>query len=126
MASEGRNADLLNTCVDFLQASLTVGKKESENNVTLSQYFGFQLNLKSVEDDLQFVKKFHDMQLEKRGPKSAIHRTSKLPYDKNLRKKKKFKRSREEYSSRILGKKRHYGLTFCLRKCTTYICRQSS
>ena len=116
MASEGRNADLLNTCVDFLQASLTVGKKESENNVTLSQYFGFQLNLKSVEEDLQFVKKFHDIQLEKRGPKSAIHRTSKLPYDKNLRKKKKFKRNREEYSSRILGKKETIWFDFLLYK----------
>ena len=48
-----------------------------------------------IEDQLDKVKKIHDHTLDRVGPKSSTHRTHHIPFDKKLKKKKKFKTKRE-------------------------------
>ena len=61
----------------------------------MSQYFGFTFNQSMIEDQLDKVKKIHDHTLDRVGPKSSTHRTHHIPFDKKLKKKKKFKTKRE-------------------------------
>ena len=102
MSQEGWNSNLLDSCTDLLEATLEVGKKELEQNISLTQYFGHVHDPSTVKNNLKSSIFIHDRKLDQKGPKSAIHRTHRLPFDKKLRKKKKFKNPKA--LPRILGK----------------------
>ena len=102
MSQEGWNSVLLDSCTDLLEATLEVGKKEHEQNISLTQYFGHVHDPSTVKNDLKNAIFLHDRKLDQKGPKSALHRTHKLPFDKKLRKKKKFKNPK--VLPRILGR----------------------
>lgn len=102
MSQEGWNSVLLNTCTDFLEATLEVGKKEHEQNISLTQYFGHVHDPATIKNDLKTAIFLHDRKLDQKGPKSALHRTHRQPFDKKLRKKKKFKNPK--VLPRILGR----------------------
>ena len=101
MGQEGWKSNLLDSCTDLLEATLKVGKKELEKNISLNQYFGYVYEPSTVKHNLKSAIFVHDSKLDKRGPKSAFHRTHQLPFDKKLRKKKKFKNPK--VLPRILG-----------------------
>ena len=106
MSQEGWNSVLLNTCTDFLEATLEVGKKEHEQNISLTQYFGHVHDPATIKNDLKTAIFLHDRKLDQKGPKSALHRTHRQPFDKKLRKKKKFKNPK--VLTRILGSTHKY------------------
>ena len=128
MSQEGWNSNLLDSCTDLLEATLEVGKKELEQNISLTQYFGHVHDPSTVKNNLKSSIFIHDRKLDQKGPKSAIHRTHRLPFDKKLRKKKKFKNPK--VLTRILGSTHKYLivhlLTFQTIKSSLYIVNLNS
>ena len=128
MSQEGWNSVLLNTCTDFLEATLEVGKKEHEQNISLTQYFGHVHDPANIKKDLKTAIFLHDRKLDQKGPKSALHRTHRQPFDKKLRKKKKFKNPK--VLTRILGSTHKYLivhlLTFQTIESSLYIVNLNS
>ena len=95
IASESYDAQLYDSCTDFLQACLDVGKNEKpyENNV--AKFFNYKFDENHAQKLLDTVKNIHDHNLDKLGEKSNLHRCHKLPFNAKLKKKKKFKKPKE-------------------------------
>lgn len=102
MATQACEAGLYDACTDFYQACLEIGQEELEHNVTLSRLFGYEFNRDNVERTLATAIKVHDHTLDHAGQRSTLHRCHKLPFDKKLRKKKKYKKATEP--TLILGR----------------------
>ena len=93
MGLEGCEAQLYDSCTDFLQACLDVGKNETYSN--LFKLYNYRFDFQNVKKQLDTAKQLHDHRLDKIGEKSHLHRCHKIPFDEKLKKKKKFKRPKE-------------------------------
>merc|ERR1711976_66773 len=93
MGLEGCNAQLYDSCTDFLQACIDTGKNESDADVF--KHYNYTFDFQNVKKQLDTAKQLHDHRLDRIGEKSHTHRCHKLPFDEKLRKKKKFKRPKE-------------------------------
>ena len=72
------------TCIQWL----TLALKKSENISEIER--------KELKHNYEKAIKSHDKYLETRGPVSKDHRCFSMPFDKNLRKKKKYKKNRHK------------------------------
>merc|ERR1712223_297310 len=95
IATESCDAQLYDSCTDFFQACLDVGKNEKPNDNNVAKFFTFQFDEKHVMKLLDNAKQVHDHNLDKIGEKSKLHRCHKLPFNAKLKKKKKFKKLKE-------------------------------
>ena len=63
MGQEGWKSNLLDSCTDLLEATLKVGKKELEKNISLNQYFGYVYEPSTVKHNLKSAIFVHDSKL---------------------------------------------------------------
>jgi hypothetical protein len=66
-------------------------------------------DVQMVFEQLEVAKTVHDHILDKRGPVSNDHRTFSVPFDKKLRKKKKYREAKAKSSKRV-DKVRHWNI----------------
>lgn len=93
MGTEASGNGLYDSAADMLELAISQRKKEIESKEDLSYLRDYNMDIHTLETLAQTAKKVHDHYLDTRGQKSVAHRTHQLPFDKKLRKKKKFKKA---------------------------------
>lgn len=93
MGKEAGENGLHDSSCDMLEAAVELAEAEIAANVDFSWLFEPVQSPEVLRKVTDTAKKVHDHHLDKRGMKSRTHRSHQYPYDKKLRKKKKFKKA---------------------------------
>ena len=92
MGKQGCNTGFYDSCTDYLQAALDRASSELKDKIDMTHFYGYVAHPANISRELKMAKFTHDNQLDKHGQRTHLHRTHPLPFDKKMRKKKKYKK----------------------------------
>ena len=110
MSIEASANGLLDAACDTMEAAVTLAKEEESRGEKIKfkyEHEGKRITSEILEKLMKTARKVHDHYLDTKGMKSRAHRAHQLPFDKKLKKKKKFKKG-FKLENPILGRDTYY------------------